>query len=149
MLSCAALSNAVVMLSNIIMYTLFSDVAVMVLDRCTSIDPDFAKDSEYFNVTYSYDLIDDFRDPRKSESSADSHDDVDDVDDVNDVDDVDDVNDVEDYDFTDFTDFKEPSCLSESIFPKNGNFSTDWGPEGFDRTNHPLNLMVSQTTGYI
>ena len=102
----------------------------MVLDRCTRLDPDFAKDSEDFTVFFSYDLIDDFRDPGKSESSGDNH--------ANDDDD--------DDDSTDFGDEASRSRVSKWIFPEDGGFSTEWGPEGFDRTNHPLNLMVSHTT---
>ena len=108
-------------------YSLFADVAVMVLDRCTrpyirksEVDPN----CEECSVDFSYELIDDFRDP------GDKHDD-----------------DFRDPVMHDDNQINE-SCgskLNRWIFPEDGGFSTKWGPRGFDQYNHPLNLMVNCT----
>ncbi len=56
------------------------------------------------------------------------------------------------YDYELIEDFQDPKSVplpavvekyAQIFFPENGGKSAKWGPQGYDRVNHPLKLMVS------
>ena len=91
-------------------------MAAEVLDKCTQTSETFSKGSENFDVTFDYEMVEDFRDTGPS------------------------------VDYDDVDDDDGHSCLSRSCqccLPRDGGFTSDWGPKGFNRFKHPLYFMVS------
>lgn len=91
-------------------------MAAEVLDRCTETSETFSKGSENFDVTFNYEMVEDFQD-----DGAAADDDI-------------------DFDDEDDEDDDSRSCLSRACkccLPRDGGFTSDWGPKGFNRFKHP------------
>ena len=100
-----------------------TDVAAMMLDCCTEPVSEFSNNSEDYSVDLHYGILEDFQDSHNGTSSRSSVQE-------------------QSHSHGKLLQFCVQRCV-EKLFPDDGDFTSTWGPVGFDHKNHPLNLIVS------